>query len=84
MTQITGTDQLLTGWGKTAPTRSQVLGPLDLEQLQHLVTSGPDRGLTRQAFDQMYPDLAGWRAVRAKFDPAGVFRSDLGRRVGLC
>jgi FAD/FMN-containing dehydrogenase len=48
MTQITGTDQLLTGWGK------------------------------------MYPDLAGWRAVRAKFDPTGVFRSDLGRRVGLC
>jgi decaprenylphospho-beta-D-ribofuranose 2-oxidase len=40
--------------------------------------------MTRQAFDQMYGDLAGWRSIRAKFDPAGVFRSDLGRRVGLC
>jgi decaprenylphospho-beta-D-ribofuranose 2-oxidase len=43
-----------------------------------------DARLTRPAFDRMYGDLAGWRAVRARLDPAGVFQSDLGRRLGLC
>jgi decaprenylphospho-beta-D-ribofuranose 2-oxidase len=43
-----------------------------------------DARMTRQAFRRMYGDLAGWRSVRAELDPSGVFRSDLGRRVGLC
>ena len=30
----------------------------------------------------MYGDLTAWRAARARLDPAGVFRSDLGRRLG--
>ncbi|PRY01596.1 FAD-binding oxidoreductase [Allonocardiopsis opalescens] len=32
---------------------------------------------------RMYPRLDEWRAVRAEVDPAGVFRSDLARRLDL-
>jgi decaprenylphospho-beta-D-ribofuranose 2-oxidase len=58
MTQIPGTDQLLTGWGRTAPTRSQVLGPLEIEQLQHLVASGPERGVLARGGGRSYGDAA--------------------------
>jgi FAD/FMN-containing dehydrogenase len=34
-------------------------------------------------FRAMYPDLDRWLAVKAKYDPNGVFTSDLARRVGL-
>jgi decaprenylphospho-beta-D-ribofuranose 2-oxidase len=82
----------LPGWSLAIdlPGGQPRLGPL-LDELDRRVAAvggrvylAKDARLTRPAFDQMYPDLAGWRAVRAKFDPAGVFRSDLGRRVGLC
>jgi len=43
-----------------------------------------DARLGRDVFAAMYGRLPEWRAVREKFDPAGVFRSDLGRRLGLC
>jgi len=43
-----------------------------------------DSRLSRSAFDAMYRQLPEWRAAASKLDPAGVFRSDLGRRVGLC
>jgi decaprenylphospho-beta-D-ribofuranose 2-oxidase len=32
----------------------------------------------------MYPRLDSFRALRARVDPAGTLRSDLGIRVGLC
>jgi decaprenylphospho-beta-D-ribofuranose 2-oxidase len=32
----------------------------------------------------MYPELDAWRAVRDRLDPQGRWRSDLGRRLGLC
>jgi FAD/FMN-containing dehydrogenase len=38
----------------------------------------------REVFAAMYGRPPEWRAVREKLDPAGVFRSDLGRRLGLC
>ena len=31
----------------------------------------------------MYPRLAQWRAAVSRLDPAGVFRSELGQRLGL-
>lgn len=31
----------------------------------------------------MYPELDRWRGLRSELDPAGVFRSDLARRLGL-
>jgi decaprenylphospho-beta-D-ribofuranose 2-oxidase len=43
-----------------------------------------DGRMSRDAFDQMYGSLASWRSVRARLDPEKVFRSDLGRRLGLC
>jgi decaprenylphospho-beta-D-ribofuranose 2-oxidase len=32
---------------------------------------------------RMYPRLAEWQRARQRLDPAGVFQSDLGRRLGL-
>jgi decaprenylphospho-beta-D-ribofuranose 2-oxidase len=32
----------------------------------------------------MYPELERWRGVRDRLDPTGRWRSDLGRRLGLC
>ncbi|HEX6255901.1 MAG TPA: FAD-binding oxidoreductase [Euzebyales bacterium] len=32
----------------------------------------------------MYPELDRWRQVRDRIDPTGRWRSDLGRRLGLC
>ncbi len=43
-----------------------------------------DARLGRPAFDAMYGPLTEWRATRARLDPAGTMRSDLGRRLGLC
>jgi decaprenylphospho-beta-D-ribofuranose 2-oxidase len=42
-----------------------------------------DARLGRTAFNTMYGPLTEWRATRAALDPAGVLRSDLGRRLGL-
>lgn len=43
-----------------------------------------DARLGRPAFDAMYGPLTDWRATRARLDPDGTMRSDLGRRLGLC
>ena len=45
---------------------------------------GKDARLPRQAFRQMYPQWERWKAVRDQWDPDGLFRSDLGLRLGLC
>jgi decaprenylphospho-beta-D-ribofuranose 2-oxidase len=44
---------------------------------------GKDAYLEAATFRAMYPALDRWLAIKAKYDPAGVFTSDLGRRVGL-
>jgi len=36
-----------------------------------------------ELFEQMYPQLADFRAVRARVDPDGLFTSDLARRLSL-
>jgi decaprenylphospho-beta-D-ribofuranose 2-oxidase len=80
------------GWSLAMdmPAGNPRLGPL-LDELDAEVAAAggrlylaKDARMTRRAFGQMYGDLADWRAVRARLDPAGVFQSDLGRRVGLC
>jgi decaprenylphospho-beta-D-ribofuranose 2-oxidase len=82
----------LPGWSLAMdmPAGHQRLGPL-LDELDRKVAAAggrlylaKDARMSRQAFNEMYGDLSGWRSVRARLDPAGVFRSDLGRRVGLC
>jgi decaprenylphospho-beta-D-ribofuranose 2-oxidase len=42
-----------------------------------------DSRMRRQTFEPMYPRLKEWKRAKAKYDPAGVFASDLGRRLGL-
>ncbi len=42
-----------------------------------------DSRVSAELMPAMYPRLDEWREVRAKLDPQGRFRSDLGRRLGL-
>lgn len=42
-----------------------------------------DSRLPATLLPQMYPQLASWRAVRERVDPAHVFTSDLARRLQL-
>jgi len=44
---------------------------------------GKDSFLDAGTFRAMYPRLDQWLETKAKYDPRGVFVSDLGRRVGL-
>lgn len=44
---------------------------------------GKDARVSRDAFRRMYPEWEAWRAARDRWDPDGVFQSDLGRRLGL-
>ncbi|MGH7439663.1 MAG: D-arabinono-1,4-lactone oxidase, partial [Polyangiaceae bacterium] len=44
---------------------------------------GKDSFLDAPTFRAMYPQIDAWLATKAKYDPHGVFASDLGRRVGL-
>jgi decaprenylphospho-beta-D-ribofuranose 2-oxidase len=44
---------------------------------------GKDSCLEAPTFRAMYPAIDRWLAVKGKYDPRGVFTSDLGRRVGL-
>ncbi|HVU52469.1 MAG TPA: FAD-binding oxidoreductase [Polyangia bacterium] len=44
---------------------------------------GKDSYLEAATFRAMYPALDRWLAVKARYDPRGVFTSDLARRVGL-
>ncbi|MEX1367596.1 MAG: FAD-binding oxidoreductase [Nannocystaceae bacterium] len=45
---------------------------------------GKDSYVEPQTFAAMYPQLPRWLEIKAKYDPEGVFTSNLGRRVGLC
>lgn len=44
---------------------------------------GKDSYVEAAMFKAMYPELERWLEIKAKYDPRGVFTSDLGRRVGL-
>ncbi|WP_042421149.1 FAD-binding protein [Streptacidiphilus anmyonensis] len=80
------------GWSLAVdlPAGRAGLGEL-LDGLDRLVaTSGgriylaKDARMDRARFTEMYGPLDAWREARARLDPHGVFRSDLGRRLGLC
>jgi FAD/FMN-containing dehydrogenase len=44
---------------------------------------GKDAYVEAATFRAMYPEIDRWLAIKAKYDPGGVFTSDLARRVGL-
>jgi len=60
----------------------------DLDEL--VLTAGgriylaKDSRLAPHTFRSMYPEVDRFLDVKAKVDPDGVLRSDLGRRIGLC
>jgi decaprenylphospho-beta-D-ribofuranose 2-oxidase len=58
MTAISYTDRVLTGWGRTAPSRSIVGEPQDPAPLQELVASRPARGLLGRGAGRSYGDAA--------------------------
>ena len=79
------------GWtlALDVPAASRGLGAL-LHNLDELVLAAggrhyfaKDSHTTAAAIRQGYPRLAEWQAVRNTFDPQGLWRSDLSRRLGL-
>ena len=45
---------------------------------------GKDARLPKDRFRKMYPEWERWKEVRDAWDPRGVFKSELGLRLGLC
>jgi decaprenylphospho-beta-D-ribofuranose 2-oxidase len=53
-----GTDRLPTGWGRTAPARAGIIGPMELERLQDLAGARPGRGVLARGAGRSYRDAA--------------------------
>ncbi len=71
------------------PARTPGLGPM-LDELDRLVVRhggrvylAKDSRVPAAVLEEMYPRLPEFRKARAELDPAGVFASDLSRRLGL-
>jgi decaprenylphospho-beta-D-ribofuranose 2-oxidase len=81
----------MAGWSVAIamPAGNHRLGPmLDDLDLRVAAAGGRvylagDSRLRGSACAMMYPGLPQWRAAAARLDPSGVFRSDLGQRLGL-
>jgi decaprenylphospho-beta-D-ribofuranose 2-oxidase len=58
MSMIAGTSQTLTGWGRTAPSRSLIVGPGEPERLQELLAARPARGVVGRGAGRSYGDAA--------------------------
>ena len=54
----TTTSRLLSGWGRVAPSRALVTGPLDLSQLADLIKAGPAGGILARGTGCSYGDAA--------------------------
>jgi decaprenylphospho-beta-D-ribofuranose 2-oxidase len=54
----TTTERVLSGWGRVAPSRALVTGPLDLSQLGDLIASAPTSGVLARGAGRSYGDAA--------------------------
>lgn len=81
----------MAGWSVTMdmPAGNRRLRPMLDDLDRHVAAAGGrvylagDSRLSASACAAMYPGLGQWRAAATRLDPAGVFRSDLGQRLGL-
>src|SRR6201992_1959838 len=58
MIKLNTTEQVLTGWGRTAPSRALVSAPADLTQWQEIIAAQPARGLVARGAGRSYGDAA--------------------------
>jgi decaprenylphospho-beta-D-ribofuranose 2-oxidase len=58
MTKLNGTGQVLTGWGRTSPSRAFVTAPADHAQIQEIIAAQPARGLLARGAARSYGDAA--------------------------
>lgn len=67
------------------PATMEMLDQLDdiVETYNGRVNLVKDSRLPRKRFKNMYPDYETWRLMKEKYDPKGIFVSDLSRRLGL-
>jgi decaprenylphospho-beta-D-ribofuranose 2-oxidase len=81
----------LEGWTLAIdiPARARGVGEA-LDDADRLVASAggrvylaKDARMRAEMLGVMYPQLERFRAVRERVDPAGTFRSDMARRLGL-
>ena len=85
--------ELLTGWGRTAPSRASVVRPTHVEEVSTLLGDQPDRGTIARGLGRSYGDAAqcaggtvidvtGLAKVRSLDGERGVIRVDAGISLG--
>lgn len=81
--QPRGEDRLLTGWGKTSPSRATVYTPSTLEEMQALIVARPERGVIARGLGRSYGDPAqnAGGAVLDMTALADVYEFDVRRGV---
>ena len=58
MIKLDRTERVLTGWGRTAPSRALVTAPADPAQVQEIIAAQPARGIVARGAGRSYGDAA--------------------------